>query len=114
MPGLYRGGGESATVSRQMRFTFPERTGEECRQNGRRAESAIPPLGESATVSRQIDSHLHPQRRQMYACRISMTEDTVLCFMLPVQELFMKIAGAVANCRFYAKDCKSIPRVVQS
>ena len=43
-----------------------------------------------------------------------MTEDTVLCFMLPVQELFMKIAGAVANCRFYAKDCKSIPRVVQS
>ena len=56
VPGLYRGGGKSATVSRQMRFTFPERTGEECRQNGRRAESAIPPLGESATVSRQIDS----------------------------------------------------------
>ena len=38
------------------RFTFPGRTGEGCRQNGRRAESAIPPPGESATVSRQIDS----------------------------------------------------------
>ena len=44
-------------------FTFPERTGEECRQNGRRAESAIPPLGESATVSRQIDSHLPPPKK---------------------------------------------------
>ena len=52
--------------------------------------------------------------RKNFKQLLSMTEDTVLCFMLPVQELFMKIAGAVANCRFYAKDCKSIPRVVQS
>ena len=54
-------GGEKCYGFAANRFTFPERTGEECRQNGRRAESAIPPLGESATVSRQIDSHLPPK-----------------------------------------------------
>ena len=52
--------GESATVSRQIDSLPPGRTGEGCRQNGRRAKSAIPPPGESAAVSRQIDS-LPPQ-----------------------------------------------------
>ena len=108
------GGWESATVSRQI--------GSLSRKGLARnaVRMAVEPRARFLPWEKVLRFHgksIHispPQRRQMYACRISMTEDTVLCFMLPVQELFMKIAGAVANCRFYAKDCKSIPRVVQS
>ena len=41
-----------------------------------------------------------PPRRQMYACRTSMTENTVSCFVFHVAELelFMKTAGAAVNC----------------
>ena len=56
VPGLYRRGGGKCYGFTENRFTSPGRTGEGCRQNGRRAESAIPPPGESATVSRKIDS----------------------------------------------------------
>ena len=45
MPGLYRGGGKKCYGFAANRFTFPERTGEGYRQNGRRAENAIPPRG---------------------------------------------------------------------
>ena len=56
--------GESATVSRQID------SGKGCRQNGRRAESAIPPPGESATVSRKISS-LSPEERERDAGRMA-------------------------------------------
>ncbi len=88
--------GEKCYGFAAYRSTFPGRTGEGCRQNGRRAESAIIPRGKCYDFAANLFTS--PQRRQMYACRISMTEGTVLCFMLPVQELFMKIPGAVVNC----------------
>ena len=108
--------GESATVSRQICSLPPE---ERERDAGRMAVEPRARLyhGESATVSRQIDSlspeererdadrmdveprarflprakvlrfhgkSVHfPPRRQMYACRTNMTENTVSCFMLP-------------------------------
>ena len=108
-PVCTRGGEGKCYGFTTNRFTFPGRTGEGCRQNGRRAESAIPPLGESATVSRQISS-LPPPRRQMYACRTCMTENTVSCFVFHVAglELFMKTAGATANRQIYTKHCKSM------
>ena len=125
--------GESATVSRQIDSLSPE--GRE-RNAGRMAVEPRARLyhGESATVSRQIDSlypegrernagrmaveprarflprgkvlrfhgkSVHfPPRRQMYACRTSMTENTVSCFVFHVAELelFMKTAGAAVNC----------------
>ena len=39
------GGGKKCYDFTANRFTFPERTGEGYRQNGRRAENAIPPRG---------------------------------------------------------------------
>ena len=75
--------GKSATVSRHIDPLSPEGR---ARDAGRMAYNADDPVctGESATILRHISSLPPPQRRQMYACRISMTEDTVLCFMLPV------------------------------
>ena len=125
--------GESATVSRQIDSLSPE--GRE-RNAGRMAVEPRARLyhGKSATVSRQISSlspeererdagrmaveprarflprgkvlrfhgkSVHfPPRRQMYACRTSMTENTVSCFVFHVAELelFMKTAGAAVNC----------------
>ena len=59
--GLYRG--------KVLRFRGKS-TGKGCRQNGRRAESAIPPPGESATVSRKISS-LSPEERERDAGRMA-------------------------------------------
>ena len=61
------------------RFTSHGRTGEGCRQNGRRAESAIIPRGK---VLRFHGKSIHPPK------------NTTLHW----QMLFMKIPGAAANC----------------
>ena len=88
------------------RFTFPGRTGEGCRQNGRRAESAIPPPSESATVSRKIGS-LSPKKTDV---RLPNQYDREHSFVFHVAglELFMKTAGATANRQIHTKHCKSM------
>ena len=90
--------GESATVSRQIDSLSPE--GRE-RNAGR---MAVEPRARFLPRGKVLLFHgksVHfPPRRQMYACRTSMTENTVSCFVFHVAglELFMKTAGAAVNC----------------
>ena len=42
----------------------------------------------------------------MPACRDGMAEGTALRIVLPGQELFVKTAGADANCSIYVNGCK--------
>ena len=72
-------------------FTSPGRTSEGYRQNGGRAESAIPPLGKVLRFHGKL-IHFPPPKE----------------YDIALADAFLKIPGATANCLIYAKFCKSI------
>ena len=74
--------GESATVSRQIDSLSPE---ERERDAGRMAVEPRARFLPRGKVLRFHGKSVHfPPRRQMYACRTSMTENTVSCFVFRV------------------------------